>query len=990
VTRPSAPVRPAIQDYELLRPIGRGAYGDVWLARGVTGVLRAVKIVWRDRFDDDRPYEREFQGLRQFAAVSILEPRQLALLHVGRNEAAGFFYYVMELADDIDTGREINPERYVPNTLKEMRERRGRISAPETITIGVELARGLATLHKQRLVHRDIKPSNVIFVGGAPKLADIGLVTVASSGDSFVGTAGFVPPEGSGTPTADVYSLGKLLYELATGMDRNDYPRLPPELTTFPDSQDLLELNEVLLRACDNNRDKRYPDASALLDELLLVLAGKSIRRLRSTERRLTRATRVGAVLACAAAIASAGAWVERRRAEDEFSQRQDAENDRRRIAAEAQEWRRWSAYAGDLSSAQRALQSEDRESAQRYLARADTSLRGVEWQALQHDAREPVTRILTNGVNDVVEILVAPDGERLLARDSGGGRRSLSVHNLRTGEVEPIAEEVRTLLRWEPESGSAVYQGTNDAIFRWDATTRQTASLGTLHGWAGWLSPSGSEACVSWNTPGMFPAWYEREGGQWRKTWQLAAPPEAISYGLAVDERTRTVAFGWREGTDRVGGARELWVGDVSGTQYRWRMALPALAWSITFNAAQSGIFVGLYNGEILLLDARTGALRWRVSPHKDIVERLVPSPDGRLLAAISEHELTVLDTVTGNRVRRWPRSGLRTCAWYGERDELVAGDSRGRIFFWRPMANTEGMVVAGLVADPAATVTFGRSSLKVAASSVPTEGQGAIEVFNWSDPRNRLRLVGPDQPIGFANDDRWLVAARGISQLELWDVALGRQLASEAVSMIPGSSTTRELSPDGHLLVCSTTSNPVTMYSVPEFRPISFDSPPLSEVNCFGWSPDSTLCLSGHQNGRAYVWDIAAKTGRQLAHGSKPVSAVASSANGRWVAVAYEGLVEIHDLASGRLIHEWEPPGAHVLAMRFTTDDSRLITAGSGGLLQFRETKNWSEAATLQVSESEVGTGSLNIDRIALSQDEEYLAVHLRNGSIRRWLLR
>ena len=51
-----------IPDHEVLRKIGGGAYGEVWLARGVTGAWRAVKVVWREDFDDERGFEREFDG----------------------------------------------------------------------------------------------------------------------------------------------------------------------------------------------------------------------------------------------------------------------------------------------------------------------------------------------------------------------------------------------------------------------------------------------------------------------------------------------------------------------------------------------------------------------------------------------------------------------------------------------------------------------------------------------------------------------------------------------------------------------------------------------------------------------------------------------------------------------------------------------------------------------------------------------------------------
>ena len=297
---------PSIPDYELLRLIGRGSYGDVWLARGVTGIFRAVKIVWRDRFEDEQPFEREFKGLKEFAAISLSESHQLALLHIGRSADGGFFYYVMELADDAAAApRVIDPATYVPLTLKEVRARRGRLPAEQCIAHGVALARGLAGLHARGLVHRDIKPSNIVLVEGQAKLADIGLVASVSDASTYVGTAGFVPPEGPGAPSADVFALGKVLYELSTGLDRNDFPRLPAGLRDFPDARELLELNEILLRACEPAPAERYPDGAALLGDLLLLQRGRSLRRRRT----IARVVRAAALVTVAAGLAVTGAW---------------------------------------------------------------------------------------------------------------------------------------------------------------------------------------------------------------------------------------------------------------------------------------------------------------------------------------------------------------------------------------------------------------------------------------------------------------------------------------------------------------------------------------------------------------------------------------------------------------------------------------------------------------------------------------------------------
>src|SRR4051812_37266933 len=97
---PSAAGRPPpIPDHTLLRCIGEGSYGQVWLARNVMGTLRAVKIVYRATFHDERPFDREFRGIQNFEPISRSQESLVHVLHIGKAE--DWFYYVMELADDV-------------------------------------------------------------------------------------------------------------------------------------------------------------------------------------------------------------------------------------------------------------------------------------------------------------------------------------------------------------------------------------------------------------------------------------------------------------------------------------------------------------------------------------------------------------------------------------------------------------------------------------------------------------------------------------------------------------------------------------------------------------------------------------------------------------------------------------------------------------------------------------------------------------------------
>ena len=271
-----------IADHRLLHSIGQGSYGRVYLAQNqLTGVYRALKIVFREAFSDSRPYLREFDAICRFEPVSRSHRGFVQILHVGKLEKA--FYYIMELADDLTSGPITNPDAYNPRTLGLSRGQM--LPIEQCVEIGSRLADCLAVLHDHNLIHRDIKPSNIIFVDGKPKLADIGLVTQIDEAKSFVGTAGFMPPEGPITPASDIYSLGKVLYEIATGKDRCEFPQLPSDITA--ENALHLELNQIVLRACDPDPARRYKSAQEMRRELDLLHAGKSIKRLRQVEKRL-------------------------------------------------------------------------------------------------------------------------------------------------------------------------------------------------------------------------------------------------------------------------------------------------------------------------------------------------------------------------------------------------------------------------------------------------------------------------------------------------------------------------------------------------------------------------------------------------------------------------------------------------------------------------------------------------------------------------------
>lgn len=264
-TEPVSTAKLHIPDFTLLKCIGEGAYGEVWLAESFTGTYRAIKVVYRLRFRTERPFEREFEGLLHFTPISLSHPGWVGILHAGQGPRDEYFYYVMEAADDLRLGEDIDPDTYVPKTLSKLIEDRTRLPVSDCLAIAIPLADALAALHAHQLTHRDIKPSNIIFVAGHPKLADIGLVTAAGEVSSRgMGTEGFIPPEGTGLPPADLFALGKVLYQTVTGYKADMYPRLPADLDARDPSGPLQRLLDLVRIACAEKAVDRFPSAGAM------------------------------------------------------------------------------------------------------------------------------------------------------------------------------------------------------------------------------------------------------------------------------------------------------------------------------------------------------------------------------------------------------------------------------------------------------------------------------------------------------------------------------------------------------------------------------------------------------------------------------------------------------------------------------------------------------------------------------------------------------
>lgn len=241
---------PVIPGFTLVRRLGAGGFGQVWLARSATGVYRAVKLMPKGLLT-----EIEFSGVRTYDIHARGNAHLISILHV--DETPDWLYYVMELADGYATAPTFRPDEYEPRTLASELRRRGHLGLAEAVSITLRILLGLRHLHERELLHRDVKPANIVFVEGVAKLADIGLLTEGHRRGLKCSTRPYAPPEGIIDRSGDLYCLGKTVYEMITGLPAQRFPEVPEDA-----GKEQLgatrALMPVLMRACAAKPEGRF------------------------------------------------------------------------------------------------------------------------------------------------------------------------------------------------------------------------------------------------------------------------------------------------------------------------------------------------------------------------------------------------------------------------------------------------------------------------------------------------------------------------------------------------------------------------------------------------------------------------------------------------------------------------------------------------------------------------------------------------------------
>lgn len=742
---PGAP--PVIPNYRLLRWIGKGTFGEVWLGLDVFNNWVAVKVV--------REHEEEFRGLGLYAPVGVTHDALMPITNVGRDASTGILHYAMQPADDASTGRPLPrlgfgefdlreaeriAESYRPLTLSVLLNS-GRLAHDDCLRHGIALAEAIGYLHRHDLVHRDIKPSNIILVDGRAKLADIGLVATQDATRSAGGTRDFVPWFGAGTPSGDLYALGKVLFMMATGRPVTAFHLGPALLNAVPwdERRELAELAVVFGKACETDERDRYGSAEELRQDLLKLEVRESVIGLSTLAATLKRKQKVlgrwtaALVAAVVTAAALLGAWqwrsrlVHRARLAD-LHQRQTS-----RLTGRVQGWsqRDWK----DIGEAAQSGNGQDLQ----LLAAA--TLSGLD--AVGVDQKKGF---------EATSVAIHPSG--VIA---AGGYRESSAMLLRPGsEPQPIPIPGEGKVAWRPNGVPILLRVDEGRASIWNVRTGQVEQE---------LPMGRSERCHVTHAP-------------------VTALDAIGSHGAAVVEGN---------------GSRRLRVWDLRSGRVLVETNLDATV--LTFAPDSSRLAAGHEDGSISVFGLGPFGLQQRLasangpSPVQALAfarDRQVPlggttSEERWLLASGNRATgITVWDLATAQ-----PRSFCRGARWevqslaFHPDGQILASAGRLGVWFW-DVASGQLLLWAEGNGSNTRALAFSDDGTTVVAGSTRESGPPEVNVWRLQPSRGVQALRGLTSAIRkltFSPDGRHLAALSDEWRVAIWNIQEGRCLQVQQV---------------------------------------------------------------------------------------------------------------------------------------------------------------------------------------------------------------
>jgi WD40 repeat protein/serine/threonine protein kinase len=996
----------AIGQYKLLEEIGEGGFGVVFMAEQVQPVRRKVALKVLKPGMDTRQVVARFEAERQ--ALAIMDHPNIARVFDGGASPSGRPYFVMELVKGAPVTEFCD---------------RNHLTTRERLELFVSICQAVQHAHQKGIIHRDLKPSNVLVsmhdTTPVVKIIDFGVAkamgqeltdkTLFTGFTQMIGTPLYMSPEQAGQSgldidtRSDIYSLGVLLYELLTGTTPFDKDRLrsagydevrriireeeparpSTRISTLGQAAGTVsanrksdpkhlsqlcrgELDWIVMKALEKDRNRRYESASAvaadilryLRDEPVLACPPSAWYRFRKFARRnkAVLATMSAIVVAVVLAVGSLVGAV--KVLADDKKQTQEA-LDREILAREEKEKALQSEiqarkdlelglYFQRIASVERELATGNIARAVELLDECPLHLRGWEWHYLKRARYHPPLVFRGHG-SGAMGVAFSPDGKRVASTsatlfnalgeikiwDRQTGR---VIHTLPLRHIGPVVG-----VAFSPDGKRLVSAGWDRKVMVWDAI--EGKSLRTLSGHDEYVS------CVAFSPDGKLIA--SGSGDRTVKVWDAATYQELHTlhghvsgiYGVAFGPGGKLLASTSGDRTIR------LW-DPAAGKELHVLRGHAGPVLGATFSRDGERIASAGGDGTVKLWNPATGEHVLTLQDSSAMTISVAFSPDGKRLATGSwEKTIKVWDLVS--------KQEALTLRGHDDLVMAVTFSPDGQQIASASMDRTVRVWDAGPSSGPVAPELFTLRGHTAAATAVAWRPDGGILASAGFDGTVRLwnaatgeevRLLqhtGPVADVAYSHDGRRLASADICGVVKVWDAATGREIHT-----FRGYSVRVALSPDGKRLASAVEGAAVYIWDAETgkelLRPFRAHAAPIL---CVAFSADGKRLVTGSWDGSAKIWDAA--TGRELltirGHDNL-VYGVTFSPDGKRLATAsWDGTAKVWDAATGKRLLVLLGHPDRVFSVAFSPDGQRLATTGWGGAIMIWDAVRGERLATL-----------------------------------------